>query len=174
MLPLHQARRALAVLRWSQRGLAEILNCDDRLVRRWISGEVAIPADVADWLLDLAELHTSLPPPAAWRRRATGSKAEGGVSMPVNQDIELSSVSWDWHPVGNVVAKGTMTVGRSATEQPPITLHFEIPMANLPPRAVLADPQAWVLTRLRQALYSPRPAKSEAGSGQLQSSPTQL
>lgn len=94
--------------------------------------------------------------------------------MPVDQTIELASVSWDWQPGGNVVAKGTMTVARGATELPPITLHFEIPLSNAPPRAVLTDPQKWVVGRLRQALFSPRPAKSEAGLAQPQSSPTQL
>ena len=62
-------REALAALHWSQRGLAEALGCDDRLVRRWASGDAAIPGDVAAWLSALAGIHQDNPPPQAWRSR---------------------------------------------------------------------------------------------------------
>lgn len=61
---------ALASLRWTQRGLAAILECDDRLVRRWASGEADIPASVAAWLETLAQCHEATPPPTGWKRRA--------------------------------------------------------------------------------------------------------
>ena len=63
-------REALFLLRWSQRGLAEALECDDRLVRRWASGDAEIPVSVAAWLETLAQCHEAAPPPKAWRRRA--------------------------------------------------------------------------------------------------------
>ena len=62
-------RDALALLRWSQRGLAEALGCDDRLVRRWASGDAGVPAEVAAWLAKLARAHQADPPPQGWRSR---------------------------------------------------------------------------------------------------------
>ncbi len=61
--------QCLASLRWTQRGLAAILECDDRLVRRWASGEADIPASVAAWLETLAQAHDAIPPPQGWKRR---------------------------------------------------------------------------------------------------------
>ncbi len=63
-------RDCLALLRWSQRGLAEALDCDDRLVRRWASGDASIAPDVADWLERVAVFHAANPAPAEWKRRA--------------------------------------------------------------------------------------------------------
>ncbi len=64
-------RECLGLLRWSQRGLAEVLECDDRLVRRWASGDGSVPAEVSAWLETLAAFHASIPVPQDWRRRAT-------------------------------------------------------------------------------------------------------
>jgi transcriptional regulator with XRE-family HTH domain len=64
-----QLRDALAALRWSQRGLAEALGCDDRLVRRWASGDAVMPPDIALWLGHLSQFHRSNPPPETWRTR---------------------------------------------------------------------------------------------------------
>ncbi len=66
-------RAHLAALRWSQRGLAEMLGMDERQVRRWAAG-ARIPDAVAAWIeaaaRDLAPLmaqidtwHASNPPP---------------------------------------------------------------------------------------------------------------
>lgn len=63
-------RECLALLRWSQRGFAEALSCDDRLVRRWASGDATIPPDVAAWLEALAAAHAAHPAPSGWRRRS--------------------------------------------------------------------------------------------------------
>ncbi len=63
-------RESLAALHWSQRGLAAVLQCDDRIIRRWSSGEAEIPASVAAWLETLARCHESVPPPQGWKRRA--------------------------------------------------------------------------------------------------------
>lgn len=60
----------LASLRWTQRGLAAILECDDRLIRRWAGGQADIPASVAAWLETLAQAHDAIPPPQGWKRRA--------------------------------------------------------------------------------------------------------
>ena len=64
-------RECLGLLRWTQRGLADVLKCDDRLVRRWGSGDADIPASVAAWLETLGKVHAELPPPLGWKRRAT-------------------------------------------------------------------------------------------------------
>ena len=63
-------RDCLALLRWSQRGLAEALGCDDRLVRRWASGDGSVPPDVVEWLERAAAFHIANPAPAEWKRRA--------------------------------------------------------------------------------------------------------
>jgi len=62
-------REVLALLRWSQRGLSDALSCDDRLVRRWASGNATVPPDVEEWLENLALAHKRHPPPEGWRRR---------------------------------------------------------------------------------------------------------
>jgi len=76
--------------------------------------------------------------------------------MAVDQTTEISSVSWDWQPGGRITARGKVTVSHGGSEQPPMTLHFEIPVTQLPARSVLADPQSWLLSRLRQALRPSR------------------
>jgi transcriptional regulator with XRE-family HTH domain len=55
-------RECLALLRWSQRGLAEALACDERQVRRWAAGATVPPA-IAAWLDRLAAYHARNPPP---------------------------------------------------------------------------------------------------------------
>ncbi len=70
-----QFRASLECLRWSQRGVAEALGCDDRLVRRWAAGQVPIPAVVAEWLDKAARWHAMNPPPQGWQSRG---RAPGG------------------------------------------------------------------------------------------------
>jgi plasmid maintenance system antidote protein VapI len=57
-------REALALLRWSQRGLADQLQRPEGTVRQWARGTVQIPPDVAAWLARIApragELHDQL------------------------------------------------------------------------------------------------------------------
>jgi transcriptional regulator with XRE-family HTH domain len=62
-------RDALASIRWSQRGLAEVLGCDDRMVRRWAAGSAEIPPAVGEWLANLAKCHEVMEPPRNWKRR---------------------------------------------------------------------------------------------------------
>lgn len=57
-------RECLALLRWSQRGLADALERPEGTVRQWARGAVQIPPDVAAWLETLARHHARHPPPA--------------------------------------------------------------------------------------------------------------
>ncbi len=56
-------RECLALLRWSQRGLAAALAVDERQVRRWATGEALIPEQVAAWLERRAAAMAADPPP---------------------------------------------------------------------------------------------------------------
>ena len=62
-------QRMLGLAAVAQRGLSNILECDDRLIRRWAGGQADIPASVAAWLETLAQAHDAIPPPKGWKRR---------------------------------------------------------------------------------------------------------
>ena len=62
-------RDAIASLGWTQRGLARMLDFDERMVRRWAAGSGAIPPEVATWLDRLAAAAEANPAPTAWRLR---------------------------------------------------------------------------------------------------------
>jgi hypothetical protein len=66
-------RECLDLLNWSGRSLAALLQVDERQVRRWASGDYAIPQQIADWLDRMGRLHEANPPPAN-RRQATHIK----------------------------------------------------------------------------------------------------
>lgn len=55
-------RKCLDDLNWTQRGLASLLDVDERQVRRWAAG-ATIPGPIADWLEKLARYHERNPPP---------------------------------------------------------------------------------------------------------------
>ncbi|MEY5100371.1 MAG: hypothetical protein RJA36_3090 [Pseudomonadota bacterium] len=57
-------RECLALLRWSQRGLADALGRPEGTVRQWARGSVRIPDDVASWLEKAGRWHGKNPPPA--------------------------------------------------------------------------------------------------------------
>jgi hypothetical protein len=57
-------RACLDELGWSGRGLAALLRIDERQVRRWASGEYAVPPATAAWLERLARFHEANPPPS--------------------------------------------------------------------------------------------------------------
>jgi hypothetical protein len=67
--PLHRRmtsarlREVLALLHWSQRGLADVIDRQERQVRRWAAGEYSVPADIAAWLERLVAFHKANPPP---------------------------------------------------------------------------------------------------------------
>jgi hypothetical protein len=68
-----EMQRALATLRWTYRYPAELLGCDEKLVRRWACGEIAIPAAVADWLAECEQIASRVrfpAPPENWRVNA--------------------------------------------------------------------------------------------------------
>ena len=56
-------RTCLDTLGWSQRSLARLLDCDERMVRRWAAGQYSIPDNVAGWLATLAAFHAEHPAP---------------------------------------------------------------------------------------------------------------
>jgi hypothetical protein len=69
-------RAATRDIGWSLRHVAERLACDERLVRRWASGEAPVPPLVGRWLADLARYHTRHGPPEAWRTRSCETPAQ--------------------------------------------------------------------------------------------------
>ena len=69
-------RECLAVLHWSQRRVAEILYCDDRLVPRWADGSEPMPESVERWIEELVSAHQALPLPTAEGVRRTLGKAK--------------------------------------------------------------------------------------------------
>jgi len=62
-------RECLAVLGFTQRGLAAFLECDERMVRRWAAGADAVPEVVSAWLELRAQHAEAHPPPIGWQRR---------------------------------------------------------------------------------------------------------
>lgn len=60
-------RQCLGALRWSHNDLAGLLDVDTRQVRRWASGDHAVPERIAAWLETLARIHEANPPPGASR-----------------------------------------------------------------------------------------------------------
>ncbi|KXV33117.1 hypothetical protein AD940_14340 [Gluconobacter thailandicus] len=64
-----ELRECLDALRWSQRGLASALGCDERTARRWAAGQAEVPGGVAEWLRRLASFHADTPAPQFWKSR---------------------------------------------------------------------------------------------------------
>jgi ribosome-binding protein aMBF1 (putative translation factor) len=58
---------ALQAIGWSQRHLARMLECDDKMVRRWATGALAVPPSIGKWLNRLVACHDRHPPPDDWR-----------------------------------------------------------------------------------------------------------
>lgn len=59
---------ALQAIGWTQRGLAGYLGITDTIVRRWASGRVPIPGNVAAWLATLGDVHARTRLPEGWER----------------------------------------------------------------------------------------------------------
>jgi DNA-binding transcriptional regulator YdaS (Cro superfamily) len=57
-------RECLAVLDWTQRGLARLLSRPEGTVRQWARGAVQIPPAVAAWIETRARHAERTPPPA--------------------------------------------------------------------------------------------------------------
>lgn len=60
-------RECLASLRWSQRGLADILNIHPTSVRNMASGKNPIPENIADWLINSASYLKIHSLPEGWQ-----------------------------------------------------------------------------------------------------------
>jgi hypothetical protein len=60
-------RECLALLDWTQRGVARLLERQEGTVRQWARGAVQIPGDVGAWLERLAKFHERNPPPVRAR-----------------------------------------------------------------------------------------------------------
>ena len=75
-------RECLALLRWSQRGLADALGHSEGTVRGWARGTRTAPPNVATWLEALAAAHAARPLPAGWQpgqsTAAAASDPRGG------------------------------------------------------------------------------------------------
>ena len=67
-------RECLDLIGWSQRGLADKLEVDERQARRWAAGAAPIPDLVADWLERVGAFHAANPAPAG-RVRASRTPA---------------------------------------------------------------------------------------------------
>ena len=68
-------REILALLHWSQRGLADVIGCSDSLTREWARGKQTVPPAIGDWLEALAAALLANPVPADWRRPRFGHAA---------------------------------------------------------------------------------------------------
>lgn len=56
-------RECLALLRWSQRGLAEALGMDEASVRKMARGTKSVPPELSAWLDRRAKAMEADPPP---------------------------------------------------------------------------------------------------------------
>lgn len=64
----NRLREILDELHWSQRDLASLAGCNERLARRWATGDTTVPALLAEWLEERLRMHRAAPPPA-WKSR---------------------------------------------------------------------------------------------------------
>jgi hypothetical protein len=65
-------RECLDFLGLSQRGLAPILDCNDRLTRSWATGRSDIPLGIAEWLEEWVAVRQAHPdplPPDDWHAK---------------------------------------------------------------------------------------------------------
>jgi hypothetical protein len=60
----------LTELRWSHRGLAEILDVRFESVVRWLDGRYNVPPALLAWLRVLADFHRLYPLPEGWQTGA--------------------------------------------------------------------------------------------------------
>jgi len=68
-------RECLAIVGQSQRALADVLGCSDRLTRSWATGRAAIPAGIAAWLeawVAIRQAHPDPLPPEDWHHLRAG------------------------------------------------------------------------------------------------------
>lgn len=72
-------REVLDLMGTTQRGLADLMNWDERLVRRWAAGKVPVAPEVATWLEAQAKLMVEAPQPTPdwFGRPGIGSAGQG-------------------------------------------------------------------------------------------------
>lgn len=89
-------KECLASLRWTQRGLAACLDCDDRVIRRWASESdpASVPPDVAVWLEALAQVHEAIPPPQGWKKRQIPSITSETPPVPLPPRVCVVLCGW--------------------------------------------------------------------------------
>jgi hypothetical protein len=64
-------RECLAIVSQSQRALADLLGCNDRLTRAWATGRSAVPCGIARWLEEwvaIRQAHPDPAPPEDWHK----------------------------------------------------------------------------------------------------------
>lgn len=69
-------KKCLVAIGWSGHNLARALTTDERLVRRWAAGRVAIPQNVAEWLRTLRSHHELYSHPTGWEIRKSPSDSD--------------------------------------------------------------------------------------------------
>ncbi len=115
-------RAALDALRWSPRDLAEALNCDNRLVRRWVAGHIGTPPSLAAWLIGLQAAHRAAPPPKHWRSEQLGpvqrdavvviaSSADDRMNTAVHETISVTPQGRSWTKVNFAKAMHLIVAG---------------------------------------------------------------
>lgn len=115
-------RAALDALRWSPRDLAEALNCDNCLVRRWAAGHIGSPPSVVTWLIGLQAAHRAAPPPKHWRLEQLGpvqrdavvviaSSADDRMNAAVHEAISVTPKGRSWTKVNFAKAMHLIVVG---------------------------------------------------------------
>jgi hypothetical protein len=70
-------RECLALLRWTQRGFAAVIGCDEGTVRRWLRDSGEAPPDVDAWLERRAAAMASDPPPRRGFKGLSGNSRIG-------------------------------------------------------------------------------------------------
>ena len=79
-------REILDALHWSQRDLAGLLSCNERLVRRWAAGQADVPSPLAAWIETRLADHRRNLPPTQWRTREPVSEPAGSYSFGEDPD----------------------------------------------------------------------------------------
>lgn len=90
-------RTCLAELKLSQRGLAPVLGCSDRITREWATGKIPIPPEIGVWLETCVTLRKAKgrfrwPLPPEWRRRSVVWITYKGERMPLTRACTAAGI----------------------------------------------------------------------------------
>jgi hypothetical protein len=82
----------------SQRGLAPVLRCSDRLTRAWATGTATIPREIAVWLESCVLLRRGkpkarLPQPMEWRRLPIVPITHEGKRLSLKHACEAAGIA---------------------------------------------------------------------------------